>query len=63
MVLLLTIAFLVLARQRGWWRKLYRFAEFDVLIVMGSFTLPWLTAIILRATGADPTDYGPIGIP
>jgi uncharacterized protein (TIGR03663 family) len=57
------IAFLVFARARGWWRKLYRYAEFDILIVMGSLTLPWLTAVVLRASGADPTDYSyPLGV-
>jgi uncharacterized protein (TIGR03663 family) len=61
-VVLPVIGFLFLARALGWWRRLYRFAEFDILIVMGSFTLPWLTAVILRATGADPTDYSSLGI-
>lgn len=57
------IGFLLFAKRRGWWRLLYRFPEFDVLLVMGTLVLPWLTAIILRATGADPTDYSyPLGI-
>ncbi|MEP7293006.1 MAG: flippase activity-associated protein Agl23, partial [Chloroflexota bacterium] len=38
------IAFLIFARVKGWWRKLYRFPEFDVLIVIGTLILPWLTA-------------------
>lgn len=57
------IIFLVIAKRKGWWRLLYRFPEFDVLIVLGTLILPWLTAIILRATGADPTDYSyPAGV-
>ncbi len=56
------VAGVVITRRRGLWQKLYRFPEFDVLVVMGTLILPWLTAIILAATKADPTDYSPAGI-
>ncbi len=50
------------ARMTGWLRKLYRYAEFDVLIVLGTLILPWLAAFFIKAQGADPTDYSPAGI-
>ena len=56
------IATIIFMRVVGIWRKLYRFPEFDVLIIMGSLILPWLTAVVIKAAGADPTDYSPIGI-
>jgi len=39
-----------------------RFPVFDVLIVMGTLILPWLTAFVIYLTGAHPTDYSPQGI-
>ncbi|MCZ2099353.1 MAG: TIGR03663 family protein, partial [Anaerolineae bacterium] len=59
---LVVVVGLLFSRAAGWWRRLYRFAELDVLLVMGTLVLPWLTAFILKATGADPTDYSPLGI-
>ncbi len=56
------LGFLVISRRLNWWRKLYRFPELDVLVVMGTLVLPWLTAFVLKATGADPTDYTSVGI-
>jgi 4-amino-4-deoxy-L-arabinose transferase-like glycosyltransferase len=46
----------------GFWQELKRFPVFDVLIVMGTLILPWLTAILIQMTGALPTDYTPEGI-
>ncbi|MBE0690395.1 MAG: TIGR03663 family protein, partial [Anaerolineae bacterium] len=48
--------------QAGWWRTLYRFRELDMLILMGTLLLPWLTPIIIVMAGANPKDYSPIGI-
>src|SRR5262249_10786371 len=61
-VAVLGIIVVLYMRVAGWWRKLYRSPEFDVLIVMGTLILPWLTAFVIKATGADPTDYGPANI-
>jgi uncharacterized protein (TIGR03663 family) len=47
--------------RAGWWRTLYRFAELDILILLGSLTLPWLTGLIVSATGASPIDYSQPG--
>ncbi len=52
----------VLARLFGFWEELRREPVFDVLIVLGTLILPWLTAFVLYATGARPTDYSPEGI-
>jgi len=48
--------------RAGWWRILHRLPEFDVLIVMGTLILPWLTPIVTKAMGANPTDYSQEGI-
>ncbi|MBE2271132.1 MAG: TIGR03663 family protein, partial [Anaerolinea sp.] len=61
-VALVVIGALIYSRRANWWRTLYRFRELDVLIVMGSLILPWLTAITLKLAGADPTDYSSTGI-
>lgn len=52
---------LIFARSRGWWDFLHQFPEFDILIVMGSLILPWLTAIVpylMRGSAADFTAIG-----
>ncbi len=49
-------------RAFGFWEELKQFPVFDVLITMGTLILPWLTAIVIYATGASPTDYTPDGI-
>lgn len=49
-------------RAFGFWKELKRFPVFDVLIMMGTLVLPWLTAFAIYATGAQPTDYSPAGI-
>lgn len=56
------IAVLVFAAARGWMRKLYRFPEFDVLLLLGTFILPWLTAVPVTMTGASPVDYSQAGL-
>ncbi len=53
---------LLYSRAAGWWRTLSRFAELDVLIVLGALILPWLTPFLIKLTGASPTDYTPDGI-
>ena len=56
------IAVVLIGRRRGWFRALYRFPEFDILNVMGTLVLPWLTAIPIALTGASPVDYSQAGI-
>ncbi len=48
--------------QAGWWRTLHRFRELDMLILMGTLLLPWLTPVIIVMAGANPKDYSPFGI-
>jgi len=42
------------------WDILDQFPEFDVLIVMGSLVLPWLTAFFIYATNPDSIAYADI---
>lgn len=44
----------------GWWHKLRRFPELDILIVMGTLVLPWLTPLVMKAMNADPTSMNSI---
>ncbi|MBK9750526.1 MAG: TIGR03663 family protein [Chloroflexi bacterium] len=61
-VALIVLAVLVYSRRVNWWRTLYRFRELDILLLMGSLVLPWLTAAVIKMAGADPTDYSSTGI-
>ena len=56
------IAFLVILgtrylRRRGFWQAMRAFPEFDVLIVLGTLTLPWFSAILITGMGPSFT-YG-----
>lgn len=53
----------VLASWRlGWWNTLHLFPELDILLVMGTLILPWLTPLIITAMGVNATDYSSEGI-
>lgn len=54
-------AVLVLSVMRGTWKTLRRFAELDIMILMGTLVLPWLTALPIYLTGASPRDTSPDG--
>ena len=43
-------ALAVLARVVGFWEELKRFPVFDILILIGTFILPWLTAVVVFPT-------------
>ena len=58
----LIVGAVLVSWRLGWWRTLHRFAELDVLIVMGTLILPWLTPFITKATGVSAVDYSPEGI-
>ncbi len=58
----LAAALAVAGRLMGFFDKLKAFKVFDVLMIMGSLILPWLTAIVIYAAGARPTDYTTEGI-
>lgn len=53
-VSVVSILILVYMKMAGFWNKLYRFPEFDVLLVMGTLVLPWLTPLVMKAMGASP---------
>ncbi|HEX2907261.1 MAG TPA: 6-bladed beta-propeller, partial [Phototrophicaceae bacterium] len=57
----LLIAFLVYTARAGWWRTLYRFRELDILWLMGTLVLPWLTPFLVLVSGATATDFTAIG--
>ncbi len=56
------IIFVLWLGQSGFVRTLYRFRELDMMILMGTLILPWLTPIIIKMTGAVATDYSAAGI-
>lgn len=58
----IVIAAVIYSYRAGWWKTLYRFAELDILILMGTLVLPWLTSLPVSMTGASPVDYSPAGI-
>lgn len=58
----LAIAIVAYIWRKGWVRKFYRFPEFDILIIMGSFIIPWGTGLFTYLTGASPRDQSPDGI-
>ena len=55
------LALIVVASRAGWWRRfqemLEDFPEIDILILIGTLILPWLTAIVPYAMRASTTDY------
>ena len=44
-------------KKRGFWDAMREFPEFDVLIVLGTLTLPWVSAVLITAMGPGFT-YG-----
>jgi uncharacterized protein (TIGR03663 family) len=55
------ILFVINSKVAGWWRMFKNFPEFDVCMVLGALTLPWLAAIILSLTHGTPSDWLNIG--
>ncbi len=58
----LAVLALLVSWRLGWWRTLHRFPELDILIVMGTLILPWLTPLVITASGVSAVDYTPEGI-
>lgn len=56
------IGVVLVSWRLGWRRILHRLPEFDILIIMGTLILPWLTPLVTKAMGANPTDYSQEGI-
>lgn len=55
------ILFVINSKIAGWWRFLRKFPEFDVCMVLGALTLPWLAAIIITLTHSTPSDWIAVG--
>ncbi|MCY4008528.1 MAG: TIGR03663 family protein [Anaerolineaceae bacterium] len=47
----------LLLKKRGFWRALRSFPEWDVLVLIVTFTIPWLSALLITAMGSSFT-YG-----
>lgn len=54
------IVFLLYTRSAGWWKWLHTFPELDVLMVMGSLILPWVTAVFIFMARGTPEDFNAI---
>ncbi len=59
---LLLIGIAIYTRARGWWRTLHRFSELDLIIIIGTFVLPWATPVLLKLSGHSPIDYSSEGV-
>lgn len=51
------IGFLLFTRSAGWWTWLHGFPELDILMLMGSLILPWVTAIFIYTAKGTPEDF------
>lgn len=58
----LVVLAVLLSWRLGWWRTLHRFPELDILIIMGTLILPWLTPVIIKVSGVSAVDYTTQGI-
>lgn len=56
------VALLIVSKRRGWLTTMQRFAEFDILVLMGTLILPWLAALPIYLMGASPRDTSPDGV-
>lgn len=62
MIGIVSVAGMFFMRAKGWWKVLHdHFPEFDVLLVMGSLILPWLTAVFIVSTRGSSQDFIEIG--
>jgi predicted membrane-bound mannosyltransferase/sugar lactone lactonase YvrE len=57
----LTVGMMIYVKAKGWWREVKHFPELDVLIVMGSMILPWLTAVFIVMVDSQAHDWTAIG--
>ncbi len=49
------------AEGKDWWDWLNQFPELDVLWIMGTLVLPWITAIFIVAARGSPEEYARLG--
>jgi len=52
---------IIYLKRRGLFKELERFPEFDVLMLMGSLILPWVTAVFIVSAHGNPQDFIDIG--
>ncbi len=56
-----SISGIIYAKVKGYWREVRHFPEFDVLLIMGSLILPWLTAVFIFWSSSTETEWVQIG--
>jgi uncharacterized protein (TIGR03663 family) len=56
------VAAVLYGTQRGMYRTLHRFREYDMMLMMGTLVLPWCTPVLIKLTGFSATDYSEAGI-
>jgi predicted membrane-bound mannosyltransferase/DNA-binding beta-propeller fold protein YncE len=58
----IVVGLMLYFKAKGWWREMNKyFPELDVLIVMGSMILPWLTAVFIVMVDSQSHDWLAIG--
>lgn len=58
----LVVGLMLYVHAKGWWREMNKhFPELDVLIVMGSMILPWLTAVFIVMMDSQSHHWTEIG--
>lgn len=58
----IVVGMMLYIKAKGWWREANKyFPELDVLIVMGSMILPWLTAVFIVMADSQSHDWVAIG--
>ncbi|GAB4444246.1 MAG: hypothetical protein Kow00120_13880 [Anaerolineae bacterium] len=56
-VILFGGALIYASRRFGWWESFLAVPTFDVLILIGTLILPWITPFFIKAQGYSPTNY------
>lgn len=58
----IVVGLMLYVKAKGWWREMNKhFPELDVLIVMGSMILPWLTAVFIVMVDSQSHDWIRVG--
>lgn len=54
---IIIIGLLIYSRRTKFWQTLNLFPEFDILLLMGTLILPWLTAVFIFLTHGNDSDF------
>jgi uncharacterized protein (TIGR03663 family) len=61
LIAIVLVSLITYTKQRGLWAFFDNYPEFDVLMIMGSLVLPWLTAVFIFLSHAASVDHIAIG--